>query len=60
MFIALLIGDELEPIGGKDSASGNRGKSRKKIKGKGMEETGQRAVGKWMVKTWSLYTNQKL
>lgn len=35
MFIALLIGDELEPIGGKDSASGNRGKSRKKNKRKG-------------------------
>lgn len=61
MFIALLMGDELEPAGGKDSASENRGKSRKKkMKGKGMQEIGQRAVGKWMVRTWSLHTNQRL
>lgn len=36
------------------------GKVEKKKKGKGMQESGQRAVGNWMVKTWSLYTKQKL
>lgn len=60
MFIALLICDELESIGNKDSVSENRGKSLKKIKRKRMQEIGQRAVGNWMVKMCSLYTKQKL